>query len=226
MRTSSVRRCGSRASHNSSVRTAVRTSKLRSCRKGRTESIGGASVKRGVGVDFLAGAKWDTESERILLRQIGWMRRMLSRTVHVYGGGDKWLTGHLITLREAVSKKHPILKRFYMDGLTVKDIQKTGDDHYEACSECIWDSLDTVGYKTSGDLAEEVGINSSSVRKVIERMVAEGHPIVATKEGYKRAQSQGELLSYQRGLLDRADAIMKRAIAVGKIAHDFERGWR
>lgn len=196
------------------------------CRKDPKGITGGASAKLGAGVDFLAGANWETENERILLRQIGWMRRMLQRTVHVYGRGDKWLTGHLITLREAVSKQHPILKRFYMQPMTVREIEEAGLNGHEYLSLCIKDALDTVGYKTSAELGEAVNLNPSSVRKVIERMVDEGHPIVAAKDGYKLAQSQSELLRYQRALLERAHAIMRRAIAVGKIAHDFERGWR
>jgi biotin operon repressor len=179
-----------------------------------------------VGVDYLVGAQCETERERILLRQIGWIRRMLGRTVVVYGQGDKWLRGHLITLKQAVSKNHPILKRFYMQSdLSVLDVQR-GEAWEIAAAERIKDALDTVGFMSSNDLADEVGLAPRNVRKVIENMVFEGHPIVATREGYKLARDASELLAYQSRLLAAARSLLERASAIGNVAHDFERGWR
>jgi biotin operon repressor len=169
---------------------------------------------------YLSGAVWSSESERILLRQVGWMRRMLRRTVEVYGRDDKWLRGHLITLREAVSKRHPILKRFYME------TEVALDRGYETLAEAIKDELDTVGYVTAGALGEAVGMTSSSVRKIIARMIEDGYAVVATREGFKLARDAGELLKYQRDLLGRADEITRRAMAIGEIAADFVGGWR
>jgi len=151
---------------------------------------------------------------------------MLGRTVVVYGQDDKWLRGHLITLKQAVSKTHPILKRFYMQSdLSVMDVQR-GEAWEIAAEERIKDALDTVGYMSSSDLADEVGLAPRNVRKVIENMVFEGHPIVATQAGYKLARDASELLAYQRRLLAASHSLMRRAIAIGDIAHDFERGWR
>ena len=156
------------------------------------------------------------------------MRRMLRRTVEIYGGDDKWLRGHLITLREAVSKRHPILKRFY--GMHAAKLDRAqmleNDGGITPTEEAIKDALDTVGCMTARQIGEEVGIDPRNVRKAIEGMIAQGHAIVATKEGYKLARSMSELLRYQRSLLAQANATMRRAIQIGKIAHDFERGWR
>ena len=147
------------------------------------------------------------------------MRRMLSRTVHVYGRDDKWLRGHLVTLREAVSKRHPILKRFY-------SMDSALDTGYETLAEAIKDELDTVGYVKAGDLGAAVGMTSSGVRKTIARMIGDGYAVVATREGFKLARDAGELLQYQRALLGRADEITRRAMAIGEIAADFVGGWR
>lgn len=177
--------------------------------------------------DCLAGAAPATENETILLRQIGWMREMLARTVRAYGQEDKWLRGHLITLYQALSKRHPLLKRFYtVQAHTVIDVERREAWEVELAERIAEYLKFYAGPYSASELSHALEISERNIRKAIEGMVLDGHPIVCVQGGYKMAQTQSECLQYQRKLLGQAHAIMARAIAVGRIAYDFERGWK
>ena len=61
----------------------------------------------------LDGAHPMTRREYVLLRQIGWARRLF-RALYM-GAPDRWTRATAMCLMQAFKKGHPFLKEFYKD---------------------------------------------------------------------------------------------------------------
>ncbi len=87
-------------------------------------------------------------------------------------------------------------------------MKKTRKDNIRQYFGDVWSVIPTDRYRTAYDIAEELGINHSTVRRVVKDIRQNGLPIVTDLHyGYKKASTDTEIWLCIRELEDRVSAL-------------------